>query len=96
MQNDKASKELSKGNKADASTYAARAYEVTPETAQKLIEAAKYVGVDFIVAPYEADAQLAYLSRSNFADVIITEDSDLLVFGAQTVLYKFNFQTLVG
>ena len=46
--------------------------------------------VQCIVAPYEADAQLAYLSKEGLVDVVITEDSDLLVFGAKRVLYKMD------
>lgn len=46
--------------------------------------------VDYIVAPYEADAQLAYLERRGTIQGIITEDSDLIVFGCKTVLYKMN------
>ena len=45
--------------------------------------------VESIVAPYEADAQLAYLCRTGYVDFILTEDSDLLAFGAPKVLYKF-------
>ena len=43
-----------------------------------------------IVAPYEADAQLGYLSKINYIDGVITEDSDLLVFGAKNVLLKLT------
>ena len=43
------------------------------------------IGVQCIVAPYEADAQLAYLRKKNFVQLIITEDSDLLVFGCKEV-----------
>lgn len=42
------------------------------------------------MAPYEADAQLAYLSLNNFIDAVITEDSDLLVFGCTDVLFKMD------
>lgn len=48
-------------------------------------QACRAKGVDCIVAPYEADAQLAYLSRTGIAQVIITEDSDLLLFGCDRV-----------
>jgi exonuclease-1 len=48
------------------------------------------VGVDWIVAPYEADAQLAFLSRNGWVDAVITEDSDLLTFGCKTVLFKLD------
>ena len=42
------------------------------------------------MAPYEADAQLAYLSKQDIVDVVITEDSDLLVFGSKRVFYKMD------
>lgn len=43
------------------------------------------MGVDCVIAPYEADAQLAYLNRTGYADFVITEDSDLLLFGCRQV-----------
>jgi exonuclease-1 len=43
-----------------------------------------------VVAPYEADAQLAYLERIGIVNGVITEDSDLLVFGCQNVLLKLD------
>jgi exonuclease-1 len=47
--------------------------------------------VKFVVSPYEADAQLAYLSMSGKVDGVISEDSDLLVFGAKKVrLFPFG------
>ena len=42
--------------------------------------------VECIVAPYEADSQLAYLSMQGLVDLVITEDSDLLVFGCKKVI----------
>lgn len=48
------------------------------------------LNVECIVAPYEADAQLAYLAKEGLVNVVITEDSDLLVFGASKVLYKMD------
>ena len=48
-----------------------------------------------IVSPYEADAQLAYLSRIGFIDAIITEDSDLVCFSAKKILYKLNGKGLL-
>lgn len=46
--------------------------------------------MECIVAPYEADAQLAYLSREGIVDLVITEDSDLLVFGSKRVSAHAN------
>ena len=50
-----------------------------------LLQACRAKGVDCVVAPYEADAQLAYLSQAGFAQLVITEDSDLVLFGCDCV-----------
>jgi hypothetical protein len=39
---------------------------------------------------YEADAQLAHLSDSGNCYAIISEDSDLIVFGCRKVIYKLD------
>jgi 5'-3' exonuclease len=49
------------------------------------LQACRSKGVDCVVAPYEADAQLAYLSRTGVAQIVITEDSDLILFGCEKV-----------
>lgn len=54
-----------------------------------LWQAARSQGVDCLVAPYEADAQLAYLNKAGIVQAIITEDSDLLAFGCKKVLYYY-------
>lgn len=46
--------------------------------------------VDIIVAPYEADAQLAYLAKRKIVDAVITEDSDLIPYGCDTVIFKLS------
>lgn len=47
--------------------------------------------IPFLVAPYEADAQLAFLAHQGHVDLIITEDSDLMTYGLPVpVLYKFK------
>lgn len=74
----------------------ADAIDVSPDVAYKLIEELKIRNIQLIVAPYEADAQLAYLNRVGIVDFIITEDSDLLAFGAKKILYKLDFINLNG
>ena len=49
------------------------------------IQALKVHGVRFIVAPYEADAQMAYLALSGEVYAVVTEDSDLLAYGCPRV-----------
>ena len=46
--------------------------------------------VQFIVAPYEADAQMAYLDKIGMVDAVISEDSDLLLFGCRRILFKLD------
>lgn len=67
-----------------------KAVDVTPEMARQFIEELKQVGVQYVVAPYEADAQLVYLERKGIIDGILSEDSDLLVFGAKCLLTKLD------
>lgn len=49
--------------------------------------------MSYTVAPYEADSQLAYLESNGIVDGILTEDSDLLIFGARLVLFKLDAPT---
>ena len=44
--------------------------------------------MEHIVAPYEADAQMAYLQKEGLVELVITEDSDLLAFGCQKVCVR--------
>lgn len=67
-----------------------RCVDVTPEMAYQLIKALRAENVDYVVAPYEADAQLCFLEREGYVDGIITEDSDLLVFGCKRVIFKLD------
>lgn len=74
----------------------AKSVDVTPHMAYDVACALKPLGVNVVVAPYEADAQLAYLSRNGLVDVVISEDSDLLVYGCKRVLYKLDTKTERG
>ncbi|KAK4542372.1 hypothetical protein LTR36_006829 [Oleoguttula mirabilis] len=67
-----------------------KAVDVTPLMARELIEELKLLDVPYIVAPYEADSQLAYLEKQGVISGIISEDSDLLVFGAKCLLTKLD------
>ena len=55
------------------------------DTLLRLVKALKREGVDFVVAPYEADAQMALLCRLGLADFVISEDSDCIPFGCPRV-----------
>ncbi|KAH7622041.1 hypothetical protein Ndes2526B_g02866 [Nannochloris sp. 'desiccata'] len=79
------------GNRVAALEAYQKAVDVTPEMAQCVILALKQKGVRFLVAPYEADAQMAYLALNGFVDAVITEDSDLLTYGCPIVLFKLDY-----
>lgn len=51
----------------------------------KFIAVLRRMNITFYVAPYEADAQLAYMSRQKIIDVVISEDSDCIPYGCKTV-----------
>ncbi|KAF8133381.1 PIN domain-like protein [Boletus edulis] len=42
--------------------------------------------IPWLVAPGEAEAQLAHMNKSAIIDAVMTDDSDVFVFGAHTVL----------
>ena len=67
-----------------------KAVDVTPEMARQLIDELKRHDVQYLVAPYEADAQMVYLEKKGIIQGIISEDSDLLVFGAKCLLTKLD------
>ncbi|CAJ0847439.1 2605_t:CDS:10 [Entrophospora sp. SA101] len=81
---------IKKGKVLEAKEYFLRSFDITPEIAHQLILALRNAKVDYVVAPYEADAQLAYLEKKKKISAIITEDSDLLVFGCNKVIYKLD------
>jgi exonuclease-1 len=81
---------LNAGKTSQAYLEFQKAVDVTPEMARQLIDELKKTGVQYIVAPYEADAQMVYLERRGIIDGIISEDSDLLVFGAKCLLTKLD------
>ncbi|XP_049874558.1 exonuclease 1 isoform X2 [Pectinophora gossypiella] len=81
---------LSLGKIEEARSYMRRSVDITHSMALKLIKECRKRNVDCIVAPYEADSQLAYLNVKKFAHLVITEDSDLILFGCTKVLFKMD------
>ncbi|PWY92652.1 PIN domain-like protein [Aspergillus heteromorphus CBS 117.55] len=79
-----------KGRMAEAYQELQKAVDVTPLMARELIEELKKMNVQYVVAPYEADSQMVYLEQQGIVSGIISEDSDLLVFGAKRLLSKLD------
>ena len=57
------------GDAATAHSHFSRAVDVTPAMALRFIRILQRRGVAYVVAPYEADAQLAYMSRAGIIQV---------------------------
>ncbi|CAJ1952050.1 unnamed protein product [Sphenostylis stenocarpa] len=85
---------LKEGNVGAASELFQRAVNITPVMAHKLIQTLKSEKIEFVVAPYEADAQLAYLSHLGVENggvaAVITEDSDLIAYGCPDIIFKMD------
>lgn len=64
--------------------------EITAEMIHSFVVELRQQKIQYIVAPYEADAQLAHLLISGKVDVVLTEDSDLLLFGASKCFFKMD------
>ncbi|KAK4287224.1 hypothetical protein Pmani_039699 [Petrolisthes manimaculis] len=86
----KAKELLREGRTREARECFQRCVDITSEMAAEVIEACRARNVDIIVAPYEADSQLAYLNQCGIAQLVITEDSDLVLFGCKNVLFKMD------
>lgn len=78
------------GSKVAAMEFYQRAVDITPEIANALVQELKARNIKFVIAPYEADAQCAYLAINGFVDAVLTEDSDLICYGCSDVLLKFD------
>ena len=81
---------IEEGKMAEAQKCLQKGLNVTPEICSDLITALKAKGIQFVVAPYEADAQMAFMCRNKIVDVIITEDSDLLLYKCPVIMYKMD------
>eukprot|EP00930_Biecheleria_cincta_P106034 TRINITY_DN9924_c0_g1_i1.p1 TRINITY_DN9924_c0_g1~~TRINITY_DN9924_c0_g1_i1.p1 ORF type:complete len:639 (-),score=118.37 TRINITY_DN9924_c0_g1_i1:19-1845(-) len=72
------------------------AVDITPAMAAACIKKMRRQGVKCIVAPAEADAQLAHLALAGRVDVCVTEDVDLLAFGCPRVLFGLDNRGFCG
>lgn len=50
----------------------------------------RYPNIRIIRSPEESDAQLAFLALNDYVDYVITDDSDLIVYGCEKIIFKLN------
>jgi exonuclease 1 len=86
----KAQECLEAGDEKQAIKYFSMSIDITPKMAHTLILALRELQIEYYVAPYEADAQLAHLFKSGHVDIVFTEDSDLLAFGVTKCFFKMD------
>lgn len=86
----KVEEELGRGNKSEARKYMLRCIDVKFDIVKQIINYCKRENINYIVAPYEADAQLAFLINSSMCEFIITEDTDLILYGCHKIIYKLD------
>lgn len=78
------------GNASAAYECYQKAVDISPAIAYELIQVLKQENISYVVAPYEADAQMTFLAVSKHVDAVITEDSDLIPFGCPRIIYKMD------
>ncbi|KAJ0236950.1 Exonuclease 1 [Hirschfeldia incana] len=78
------------GNSSAAYECYQKAVDISPSIAHELIQVLRQENVDYVVAPYEADAQMTFLAITKQVDAIITEDSDLIPFGCPRIIFKMD------
>lgn len=81
---------LARKDSREARKHMLRCIDIKFDVVQQVIDYCKNNQISYIVAPYEADAQLAYLSRNNFCQYVITEDTDLILYQCEKVIYKLD------
>lgn len=87
---DKAREALKGGDNNLAYRLFCQAISISPEMNQAVKALCAKKGIPVITAPYEADAQLAHLSRAHYIDGVISEDSDLIIYGVANLIAKLD------
>ena len=78
------------GRRSEALKKFQHCVDITPQMAYEVILRLRELKIEYVVAPYEADAQLAFLSLRGHIDAVISIDSDLLTFGVRRLLTKYG------
>lgn len=81
---------LERGDSKTAYSCFQKSCDITPLMAKLLIDVLRRKNIKYVVAPYEADSQMVYLEKIGVVDGIISEDSDLLIFGCKRLITKLN------
>ena len=78
------------GRTVEAGPYFQKCISITHAMRTSVITALREKDIRFVVAPYEADAQLAFLYNTKQVHAVITEDSDLASYGCELIFTKMD------
>ena len=78
------------GRRAEAVDHFRQGVVVTTEMIKRFLLLLNSLRIAYIIAPYEADSELAYLCRSGYVDAVVSEDSDTLCYRCHHVLFKMD------
>ena len=70
--------------------YFKRCVVITRKQINECQELLELMGIPYVVAPEEADSQCAYLSSLGLVDAVLTEDMDILTFGANKIVRNLS------
>lgn len=68
----------SSGDRKQANTHYQRSVSISQEMITSTCAFLQKKNIQYLISPYESDAQLAYLSIMNSVDIVFTEDSDAI------------------
>ena len=69
----------------DKIKYFKRTVSISKKKIEQCIELLEIMGIPYIVAPSEADSQCAMLARDGLVDGVLTDDMDIMTFGAPKI-----------
>ena len=84
------------GSTSESYNLFAKAADLKFHLVRDIMTALQQEGIEAVMAPYEADAQLAHLSKLGMVDLVMTEDSDLLAYGCTRTLFKWDPVSMFG
>ncbi|MEM2963098.1 MAG: flap endonuclease-1 [Candidatus Anstonellales archaeon] len=81
---------IERGEVDEARKYAQAANELTKEMVEDSKKLLEYMGIPFIQAPSEGEAQAAEMARNGLVYAVASQDADSLLFGAPRLLRNLS------
>lgn len=82
---------LEQGDKAEADRFSRRLVKVTPQHNSDCQKLLSLMGIPYVIAPSEAEAQCAIMAKAGLVYGAGSEDMDTLSFGSPVLLRHLNF-----